>query len=62
MKLDYAKIEDVEMHIDTHDAPDFTGCYVESFYYDGREATAEEVDALNDDHDYVYEKALKWIY
>ena len=62
LKLDYAKIQDVEMHIDTSDAPDFTGCYIASATYDGREMTADEIDALNDDHDYVYTKVLQAVY
>lgn len=60
--LDYSKIDDVEMHIDTHDAPDFTGCYVKTFTYGDSEATEAEVDVLNEDSDYVYEKALEQIY
>lgn len=56
LTLDYSKIDrsSIEIEIDTSDAPDYMGNII-GFEYDGREATAAEIDALNEDSDYVYE-------
>jgi hypothetical protein len=62
-KLDYSKIEDVYVAgIDYKDAPDFCDAYIESAWYDGREMTADELDELNHDYEYVYECATDQIY
>ena len=54
-----AKIESVEVEdIDTRDYPDFCDAYIGSAEIDGREATEEELDELNEDRDFVYE--LVW--
>ncbi len=60
--LDYEEIDDVEMCIDTSDAPDFCNCYVESFTYKGRPATDDELDALNDDEEFVYEQVISHLH
>ena len=63
MKLDYSKIDNVEVDgIDTKDAPDFCDAYIVSADYDGRPMTDEEIDLLNDDGDFVYNAVLKWLY
>lgn len=63
MKLDYAKIQDVSVaNIKTSDAFDFADAFIESATYDGRPMTDEELNSLNDDHDYVYEKVLQRVY
>lgn len=63
MKLDYTKIEDVEVDgIDTNDYPDFCDAYIASATYKGREMTDEELDTLNEDNSYVYDKVTDNIY
>ena len=63
MKLDYTKIEDVEVDgIDTNDYPDFCDAYIASATYKGREMTDEELDTLNEDDSYVYDKVTDNIY
>jgi hypothetical protein len=63
MKLDYTKIEDVEVDgIDTNDYPDFCDAYIASATYKGREMTEEELDTLNEDNSYVYDKVTDNIY
>lgn len=63
MKLDYTKIEDVEVDgIDTSDYPDFCDAYIASATYKGREMTDEELDALNKDSSYVYDRITDKIY
>lgn len=63
MKLDYSKIEDVEIDgIDHRDAPDFVDAFIASASYEGREMTDAELDALNENRSYVYECVIERIY
>lgn len=63
MKLDYSKISDVEVSgINTRDYPDFVDAFVESATYDGREMSDDELDALNEDRDFVYEKTIERLF
>lgn len=63
LQLDYSQIEDVEVDgIDTRDYPDFCDAYIASATYMGREMTEEELEVLNDDRDYVYEKVQDRLY
>ena len=63
MRLNYTKIEDVEVDgIDTNDYPDFCDAYIASATYKGREMTDEELDTLNEDDSYVYDKVTDNIY
>ena len=63
MRLDYTKIEDVEVDgIDTSDYPDFCDAYIAAATYKGRDMTHEELDTLNEDGSYVHEKVLKQLY
>ena len=57
--IDYTKLENLEVEgIDTRDYPDFCDAYIGHAEIDGREATKEELDELNEDRDFVYE--LVW--
>lgn len=63
MKLDYSKIEDVQLDgINHRDYPDYVDAYIASASYDGREMTDAELDKLNDDRDYVYECVMERLY
>ena len=63
MELNYALISDVIVAgIDTKDAPDFCDAFIESATYNGREMTWEELDVLNNDSDYVYQKTIDQLY
>lgn len=63
MKLDYTKIKDVEVDgIDTSDYPDFCDAYITSATYKGREMTDEELDVLNEDSSYIYDRITDKIY
>ena len=62
-RLDYSRIEDVEMDgIDTSDHPDFVDAFVSSATYKGREMSESELDRLNEDRDFVYQKTLDHLY
>jgi hypothetical protein len=63
MSIDHSRISDVEVGgIDFSDYPDFCDAYIDSAKVDGREATDEEMDEINDDRDFVYEQVLNTIY
>ena len=54
--MDYKKIQNIEVDgIDTTDYPDFCDAFISSAEYDGVEMTEEQLDALNEDGDFVYE-------
>lgn len=62
-KLDFKKITNVELDgIDFSDAFDFVDAYILSADYDGREATEEEIELMNDDSDFVYRCVQEEIY
>jgi len=63
IQLDYSKISNVQVDgIDHDDYPDFCDAYISSADYDGREMTEEELEELNQDSDYVYEKVQNHLY
>ena len=63
IKLDYSKIDNVEVDgIDYADYPDFCDAYIASADYDGREMTDEELNLLNDDSDFVYSAVENYLY
>ena len=56
MKMDYTKIENVEVDgIDTKDYPDFCDAFIASADYDGQPMTDDQLDELNEDADFVHE-------
>jgi hypothetical protein len=58
-----AKIESVEVEgIDPSDYPDFCDAYVSYAEINGREATEEELDEINEDRDFVYEKVWERLF
>ena len=61
--LDYSQIEDVQVaNIRMYDAPDFVDAFIESATYVGRDMTGDELDALNEDSDYVYKAVQNALY
>ena len=63
INLDYAKISDVEVDgIDTADYPDFCDAFIAYAEYDGKEMTDEQLDALNEDSDFVYEAVQDYLF
>ena len=61
--LNYACIDNITFDgIDFKDCPDYCDAYIDSAYYEGREMTEEELDVLNEDRDFVYEKLMEHLY
>ena len=56
-KFDYKLISNIEFAgIDHRDAPEYTDAHIQSADYDGKPMTTDQIDALNDDYDYVHEQ------
>ena len=62
-KIDTSQVEDIEIDgIDTRDYPDFCDAFILEASYKGREMTDEELEALNEDSDFVYDKVMEHLY
>lgn len=48
--------------IDMRDYPDFADAFITSAYVDGREATEDELDAINEKSELVYETVTSQLY
>ena len=63
MTFDYDLIDNIEIDgIDTNDYPDFCDAYIVSADYNGKAMTSTELDDLNEDSGYVYERVLSSIF
>jgi len=63
MELDYELVSNVSLGgMDYRDAPDFCDAYIESADYAGEQMTADQLDELNEDRDYVYECIIDFLY
>ena len=61
--MNLTKINNIEFDgIDHKDRPDYCDAYILSADYDGREMTEQELEELNDDRDFFYEKLLDYLY
>ena len=62
-RIDTSQVEDIEIDgIDTRDYPDFCDAFILEATYKGREMTDEELEALNEDSDFVYEQVMESLY
>jgi hypothetical protein len=62
-KLNYDLIDNIEFEgIDPNDYPDYCDAYIISADYDGREMTEDEIEELNDDSGFVYDKLMNFLY
>ena len=62
-KIDTSQVEDVEIDgINPRDYPDFCDAFILEATYKGREMTDEELEALNEDSDFVYDKVMESLY
>lgn len=63
MRFDYKSISNIEIDgVNTRDYPDFVDAHISSADYAGRPMTDDELDALNDDTDFVHEKVMEWLF
>jgi hypothetical protein len=62
-RIDTSQVEDIEIDgIDTRDYPDFCDAFILEATYKGREMTDEELEALNEDSDFVHDKVMESLY
>ena len=62
-RIDTSQVEDIEVDgINPRDYPDFCDAFILEATYKGREMTDEELEALNEDSDYVYEQVMEYLY
>jgi hypothetical protein len=58
-KIDYTLIDCVEIDdIDTSDYPDFSDAFISYAEYNGVPMTDEELDELNEDSSFVYDRII----
>ena len=63
INLDHSLIDNIKFDgIDYRDYPDFTDAYIDSADYDGIPMTDDQLDEINEDRDFVYEKLMDHIY
>ena len=63
VKFVFEKISNVRISgIDHSDYPDYCDAYVESADYDGVEMTADQLDLLSEEREFVYEKIREQLY
>lgn len=60
MKIDFKQVSNYNIEgVDTMDYPDFCDAFIASCDYKGREATEEELEAINDQCDFIHELAYE---
>jgi hypothetical protein len=60
--LDYTKITNVKFDdVDHNDYPDYCDAYISEAHYDGVEMTQDQLDDLNGDVSFVYEKLMEFL-
>jgi hypothetical protein len=60
--MDPAEIRELQWDgIDHRDAPDYCDAYVMDATYMGEDLTEEQLDELNDDRDFVYERLMDYL-
>lgn len=61
--LDFSEIEDIEFEdINYGDAPDFSDAFISYATYRGRDLTEEELERVNDDGSFKYDKLMDYLY
>lgn len=62
-KLQLDKIDDIEFdQVDMNDYPDFSDAYILFAKMDGLEMNDDELEALNENRDFVYEKLINHLF
>jgi len=60
--MDKILIDNIVFQYDSKDYPKFTDTLILSADYDGKEMTSDQLDEINEDGEWVYEKLLEWLY
>ena len=58
--MDYKKIDNIKLDgVDTRDYPDFCDAFIESADYNGVPMTGEQLDDINNDVEFVYDRVIE---
>ncbi len=58
--MDLTKVSNIEFDgIDHKDYPDYADAYIVSADYDGVEMTSDQIDELNENSEFVYDKLME---
>ena len=60
--MDKTLIDNIVFQYDSKDYPEFTDTLILSADYDGKEMTSDQLNEINEDSEFVYEKLLEWLY
>lgn len=61
--MDYSKISNISFdQIDHRDYPDYCDAYIDNADYDGEPMTEQQLEEINEDGDFVYEKLMEHIF
>ena len=61
--MDYSKIDNIEFSdIDPNDHPKYCDAYICDADYNGKEMSEKQLDEINGNSDFVYEKLLEYLY
>jgi len=57
--MDYSLIDNIELDgIKTADFPDFVDAFIQSADYDGKPMTDDQLDEINEDYDFVWDRVM----
>lgn len=60
MEIDFKQVTDIEVDgVDNSDYPKFCDAFISRCQYMGREATEEELQAINDQCDFIHQLAFE---
>lgn len=62
MNIDFSKVTDVELDGVSYDHDYWCDTFAISALIDGREATEEELDAITENSDFMFEKIQEYLY
>jgi hypothetical protein len=63
MELDLTKVDNISFDgIDHRDYPDYCDAFIESADYNGEPMTEEQLEELNDNRYFVYEKVWDYLH
>lgn len=61
--MDYSKITNIEFEgIDHKDYPDYCDAYISDADYEGEPMTEQQLEEINENRDFVYEKLMAHLY
>ena len=62
-EIDKSQVDNIVFDgIDKKDCPDFCDAFIVSADYKGKEMTDDELDELNEDREFVYEKLMEYLF